>query len=120
MFGADLFRVNIREENIYTFEVNDTGNFTVMIEGGAPPGGVLSDDGDGTYTFTWTPQSIPTRELEFVAIDDIGAATLLSPLVQVCACFNGGECTTEGVPNTDKRIQNLTCLCNEGNEWCPI
>lgn len=114
MFGDDLFLVNVGEENVYTFDVNDTDDFTVTIDGGAPQGGILSDDGDGMYTFRWTPQATPTRELGFIAVDELGAATLHSPLVQVCACFNGGECTLEGVPNTNKRIQNLTCLCTEG------
>lgn len=114
MFGDDFFRVNVREENVYVFTVNDTNNFTVVIEGGTPQGGVLSDDGQGTYTFRWMPTSPPTEELVFVATDDLDAATLHSPLLQVCSCFNGGECTLEGVPSTNRRIQNLTCLCTEG------
>lgn len=113
MFGDDVFRVNVGVENSYTFTVNDTDDFTVALEE-APEGGVLSDDGDGVYTFRWTPTTIPTRELVFVATDSLDAATLHSPLLQVCACFNGGECTLEGVPPTNRRIQILTCLCTEG------
>lgn len=114
MFGEDVFRVNVGEENVYVFTVNDTNDFTVAVEGGTPEGGVLSDDGQGTYTLRWTPESTPTTELVFIATDDLDAATLHSPLLQVCSCFNGGQCTTAGVPSTNRRIQNLTCLCTEG------
>lgn len=113
----ETFRVNVGEANIYTFKVTDTNDFSVMIDGGMPDGGDLTDDGAGTYTFTWTPEAIPTRGLSFVATDDLGAATLHSPFVQVCACVNGGECTLDGVPSTLELIQNLPCVCNEGNLW---
>ena len=113
--GDDVFRVNVGEENTYIFRVNDTGDFNVMIEGGAPEGGVLTDDGDEEYTFTWTPGVIPNISgLAFIATDSSGAATLHSPFVQVCACFNGGECTEEGVMNINELFVILTCLCNEG------
>jgi hypothetical protein len=113
VFGDDLFRVNVGEENTYTFTVNDTNNFTVVV-GGATQDGALSEDGDGVYTFRWTPRSFPTRDLTFIATDDLDASSVHSPLLQVCACFNGGECTPEGVSPTNRRIQNLTCLCTEG------
>ena len=110
-----MFRVNVGEENIHTFTVNDTDDFNVTIEGGAPEGGVLTDGGDGEYTFTWTPGVIPNISgLAFIATDSSGAATLHSPSVQVCACFNGGECTEEGVLSTNNLIVILTCLCDEG------
>lgn len=110
----EVFRVNVGEENIYTFTVVDDNDFNVTIEGEAPQGSVFLDNGDGTYTFIWTPTSIPTEELSFLAMDELGAGTIHSPLVQVCACFNGGECTLQGVPSTTRRIQNLNCLCTEG------
>ena len=103
------------EENIYIFNVNDTSNFNITIEGGAPDGGILSDNGDGEYSFTWTPGVIPLiSSLSFVAMDSAGAATLHRPSVQVCACFNGGECTEEGVLNINNPIIILTCICPEG------
>ena len=113
--GDDVFHVNVGEENIYTFTVNDTDDFNVTIEGGAPKDGVLTDDGDGEYTFTWTPGVIPNISgLSLVATDSSGAATLHSPSVQVCACFNGGECTEEGVMNINELYLILTCLCDDG------
>ena len=112
--GDNVFRVNVGEENVYTFTVNDTNEFNVTIEGGAPVGSVLSDDGNGAYTFTWTPPATPAGGLSFIAMDNSGAATLHTPIVQVCACFNGGQCTEQGVPVTNELIRNLTCLCTEG------
>ncbi len=109
-----MFRVNVGEENTYIFKVTDSNDFNVTVEGGAPQGSILSDDGEGTYTFKWTPTDIPTTELSFLAMDELGAATVHTPFIQVCACFNGGECTLQGVPSTDRLIQNLTCLCTEG------
>ena len=112
--------MTVGEKNVYTFTVNDTSDFNVTIEGGAPEGGALSDDGDGVYTFTWTPPTTPAGGLSFIAMDNSGAATLHSPVVHVCACFNGGQCTEQGVPMTDELIQTLTCLCTEGMEWTLI
>ena len=109
-----VFRVDVGEENTYIFRVTDTNDFNVTVEGGAPEGSTLSGNEDGTYTFKWTPTDIPTTELTFLAIDVLEAAAVHTPLIQVCACFNGGECTTQGVPSTDRLIQNLTCLCTEG------
>ena len=112
--GDSLFVVNVGEENAYSFFVNDTNEFNVTIEGGAPEGADLVHEGDGIYTLTWTLSSVPTSELSFVATDISGAATLHSPVIQICACFNGGVCTEDGVPSTNELLQALTCLCTEG------
>ncbi len=113
-----MFLVNVGEENLYTFTVNDTDDFNVTKVGGIPEGGVLSEDGYGEYTFTWTPGVIPNISgLLFVAMDSSGAATLHTPIVHVCACFNGGECTEEGVLLRNDLIFTLTCLCDEGNNY---
>ena len=109
--------MNVGEENVYTFTVRDNyfiDGYSVVIEGGTPQGGNLTDDGSITFTFVWTPQSIPTRSLTFIVADDLGAATVLSPILEVCACFNGGECTQDGVPSTIEKIHTLNCRCTEG------
>ena len=111
----NVFNVTVGVENIYTFIVTDSDNFIVRVNGEMPPGGNLVDDGEGRYQFRWTPTRIPDRALSFVAEDDQGAATLHSPILQICACFNGGYCTSEGLPITNQLIQNLTCICPEGN-----
>ena len=101
------------EENIYLFTVIDTVSFNVAVEGG--DGGILSDNGDGEYSFTWTPEVISfISGLSFVAMDSAGAATLHRPSVHMCACFNGGECTEEGVHNLYDSVIILTCFCPDG------
>lgn len=112
-----MFRVTVGEENIYTFTITDyyyIDGYSVEIEGGTPPGGNLTSDGNTTFTFSWTPETVPTHALSFIVTDDLGAASILSPFVQICACFNGGECTEQGVPSTIDNIQSLNCLCTEG------
>lgn len=110
----NVFNVTLGEINTYTFEVEDSDNFTVRIEGGTPRGGILQSNGDRGYTFNWMPEAAPSVALTFIAEDDQGAITIHSPLLQVCACFNGGRCTTEGVLTSSQLIQNLTCICTEG------
>ena len=105
--------MTVGEENVYSFEVTDSDNFTVTIEGGIPQDATFVDNGEGRYTFTWTPMIIPTKNFSFVAEDSLGAITMHNPVILVCACFNGGECG-EAVQNTDLLIQNRSCICTEG------
>ena len=112
-----MFRVNGREENIYTFTVTDTDDFNVTVELGMLDEGILLNSGNinGTYSFSWRPEMTPNiTELSFVAMDSSGAATIHSPIVQFCACFNGGQCTIEGVLSMGSLVQTLTCMCDEG------
>lgn len=111
---TDVFNVTVGEENFYTFTVTDNTTFAVRIDGGAPQDGFLSDDGEGRYTFRWIPEANPNRTLSFIAEDELQASTLHSPVLQVCACFNGGECTLEGVISTNELLLNLICICPEG------
>ena len=112
--GTDIFKVIVGTENIYTFSVKDADdNFTVTIVGGAPNGGQLVHNGEGMYTLRWMVSAIPTSSVTFRAEDARGAVVLLSPLLHVCSCFNGGTCTLDGVIHSDSLI-NMTCLCTEG------
>ena len=49
----------------------------------------------------------------FTLPDVAGAASVISPSVLLCACFNGGECVVEGV-SIDMPVLTLSCLCDEG------
>lgn len=107
--------MTVGEENAYIFTVNDTDNFNVAIDLGVLDEGTLLDDGDGMYTFLWRPEMFPNiTGVSFIATDSSGASSLHRPLVQLCACFNGGECTTQGVPSLGLLVQTLTCVCDEG------
>ncbi len=110
----DVFTVTVGVENIHTFTVTDPDGFTVTISGGTPQGGLLFDEGDGIYSFRWTPETTPTDALSFMVEDAMGAITLHSPILHVCTCYNGGDCTVEGLSATNQLIQNLTCICTEG------
>ena len=112
--GTSIFKVTVGTENIYTFSVKDADdNFTVTLLGGAPNGGQLVNNGEGMYTLHWMVSAIPTSSVQFRAEDARGAVVLLSPLLHVCSCFNGGTCTLDGVIHSDSLI-NMTCLCTEG------
>ena len=113
--GDDAMLVNIREENVYSFTVTDANDFNVSIQGDTPEDSELIDTGNGEYIFVWTPTEIPETGISFFAVDELEAASVHSPLVQVCACFNGGTCTEEGVPATNDPVQVLACLCDPGN-----
>ena len=117
--GDEIFNVTVGMENMYTFHVEDTGNFTVEIEGGAPENSQLEDNGGGMYTFRWTPSQTPTSAVTFTAVDNLDEATMLSPIHHVCTCFNGGQCTLEGVPSSNQLIIPLTCLCTNGKMTVP-
>ena len=103
-------------ENVYTFKVEDIdSNYNVSVEGGVPDGGQLVDNGAGVYTFHWIASATPTSSLILRAIDTLGATALLTPTLHVCTCFNGGECTLDGVIDSASLVINMTCICIEGN-----
>ena len=112
--GDAVFNVTVGQLSIYPFEVVDNGNFTVRIDGEQPEGSTLVDNGGGQYTFQWTPTRAIRNSPSFVAVDNLDATSLFSPLLHVCTCFNGGECTSEGVTRTNGIVLNLTCVCTEG------
>ena len=104
------------QESVYQFTVvDDSGdNFTVELVGGLPPNASLTDDGEGSYTFRWTLQEPLLTELNFVAVDSAGAGSGITPLVEVCACINGGECTLSGEPFNESSTVIMNCDCPRG------
>ena len=118
MTGSDTFRVTVGQEAVYQFTViDDAGdNFTVEVVGGLPPSSSLTDDGEGSYTFRWTLQEPTTTELSFIAVDSKGAGSGLTPIVEVCACTNGGKCTLSGQQLKKSSILIMNCDCPKGTE----
>ena len=118
MTGNDTFRVTVGQEVVYQFTViDDSGdNFTVEVVGGLPPNSTLTKDEEGSYTFRWTLQEPTIIELVFTAVDSEGAASALTPFVEVCACTNGGECTLSGEPFNESSTVIMNCDCPKGME----
>ena len=88
-------------------------NVTLSIRGGLPVNSVLERVDEEEYIFIWTLMELTNKPLVFVANDSRGAASTFSPVVEVCACVNGGACTREGVITSNATV-TLKCMCTEG------
>ena len=112
----------VGEDSVYTFTVSsDSQNVNVIIlhEGEeALPSGVLLNNPDGdSYTITWTPaDNTSVLNLTIVALDPNleNISSIFNPFVQLCACENGGNCTTDGLLGSDFSFVILNCVCPEG------
>ena len=112
--GKGTFRVNSREESIYTISIDDPGdNYTTSVQGGLPPNSLLEELGDGEYSFKWNLQELTNDPLVFVATDTRNASSTHTPIVEVCACANDGVCTVDGLLTTNLTI-TMACICSEG------
>ena len=115
--GNGIFTVRVGQNNSYYFTVQDPGdNITVSVVGGLPTNAFLEESNEGHYTLRWSPTETSNATLTLLATDSLGALSTLTPRVHVCACFNGGNCTLEGVISTDNSTIVLNCDCTEGNE----
>ena len=114
--GQGIFTVRVREMNSYSFTVQDPGdNITVSVIGGLPSNALLEDSKDGQYTLHWNPIEAPNTTLTLLATDSLGAASTLTPKVHVCNCFNGGNCTLDGIISTDDSTILMNCDCIRGS-----
>jgi hypothetical protein len=99
----------------FAIEVEDTGDgFMLTVLGGLPQNSTLEDLGDGEYIFRWNLQEVTTDTLIFLANDSRGASSIYVPIVEVCACSNGGRCTREGLKLSGNATVVLNCMCREG------
>ncbi len=117
--GSSTFRVRVGEESTYYFSATDANNFTVSVSDGLPVSSSLDDTSSGQYEFSWTlADTSAAQSIEFVASDDMGATSMLVPLVEVCACQNGGECVFDGTYNglttPQGKLIIMSCSCTEG------
>ena len=113
--SADIFfKVTLGQESIYNIAVNDPGDEVILtVLGGLPANSILEDKGSGEYVFHWNLQEVTTKPLVFVANDSKGASSTFIPIVEVCACANGGNCTREGLLSNNATTV-LNCMCSEG------
>ena len=94
--------------------VTDPGDeVTFTVQGGLPANSVLEKISDNEYVFRWSPQQVFFSSLTFVANDSSGATSVFTPIVEVCACVNGGNCTLDGVLTSNITII-MACQCSQG------
>ena len=113
----------VGEESVYTFTVSsDSENINVIIlhEGEETlPSGVQLNNPDGdSYTITWTPaDNTSVLNLTIVAMDPNleNISSFHNPVIQLCACENEGNCTTNGLLANDFSFIILNCECPEGS-----
>ena len=122
--APETFMATVGNESVYTFTVSsDSENINVIIlhEGEETlPSGVQLNNFDGdSWTITWTPvDNTAVLNLTIVAVDvDMNnISSFFNPVVQLCACGNGGNCTTDGLLDIDYSFVVLNCECPEGIE----
>ena len=96
--------------------MTDDDSFDVSPIGNLPPNLTLVDTmTDGIFIFEVNLDGISTSfSFEISAIDSQNAATVFNPQVQICACENGGSCTTNGLLNIVLDPLILACTCSSG------
>ena len=112
--AEETFRVTIGQEARLVVTVTDPGDeVTFTVQGGLPANSVLEKISDNEYVFRWSPQQVFFSSLTFVANDSSGATSVFTPILEVCACVNGGNCTLDGVL-TSNIIIIMACQCSQG------
>ena len=113
--SADMvFSVTLGQESAYTILVEDQGDeITLAVLGGLPPNSALDHIGEKEYILRWNLQEVTTDSLTFFANDSNGASSTFTPIVEICACANGGICTRDGLLSTNATTI-LNCICHEG------
>ena len=107
-------RVNTGQESIYQLTVFDPGDkISLTMLGGLPQGSTLEQVDEGEYVFRWTLQKVATKPLVFIANDTAGASSTFTPIVYICACVNGGNCSFNG-PLSGSSTVVMNCNCSEG------
>lgn len=112
--GAKI-QVHVGKEFIYHLNVVDAGdNFTFSVVFGDFEQKLEAvDDNLEQYIFKLTVKRLTNDPLMFVANDSQGAVSCFTPIVEVCACANGGKCTTDGLITSNSTII-MRCLCDDG------
>ena len=118
MFGPGSFLVTYGQQSVYSFNVSDDSDDapSVMLMGDPPAATTLTHVGEGKYEFSWTLQTLPENvsSLVFVATDSMEAVSTLSPLLEVCACQNDGNCSSDEILSSVHNVIVMDCICHEG------
>ena len=105
--------MQLYEESILLLIVTDpVDNFTLSVKSGFGNYS-LQRISDTDFIFRCTLDDVTNNPLTFVAIDSTGVSSSFTPIVEICACANGGECTLEGVLTSSTTI-TMRCICPEG------
>ena len=82
------------------------------------PSGVQLNNPDGnSWTITWTSAnntSVLSLTLVAMDINFENISSFFNPVVQLCACENGGNCTTDGLLDIDYSFVILNYECPGG------
>ena len=120
--APEIFLATVGNESVYTFTVISDSDHSInvtVLHGGEDtlPDGVVFNDLDGdSYSITWSADNSTVLNLTIVANDpsNENVSSMFIPTVHLCACENGGNCTTNGLLNTDFTFVVLNCECPEG------
>ena len=120
--APETFLATVGEESVYIFTVSsDSENINVIIlhkgEEILPSGIQLNNPVGEHYIVTWTPAdntSVLLLTIVAANLDMNNIISFFNPIVQLCACENGGNCTTDGLPVNDFSFVLLNCECPEG------
>lgn len=106
--------MTVGQTSTYTFTVTDEEESIDVTVLGLDSSS-LTQDGN-IYTFSWTITAVVNDPITFVATDSMNVVSTLSPLIEVCNCQNGGNCTLEGVLSIENNTIDMNCQCTPGNE----
>ncbi|KPP79189.1 hypothetical protein Z043_101243, partial [Scleropages formosus] len=105
-------RVNVtaRVQFIAQDPNNDSVSFSLLFP--RPP---LASIGSGNGVVTWTPLNIQPVVLTVMVMDK-QLSSLLSPVIQICNCLNGGTCQYTSIVENhlQGKFQVVGCLCPKG------
>ncbi|XP_041107692.1 mucin-4-like [Polyodon spathula] len=111
--GPSFIQCKLNSTVKVTFKALDPNNDTIRFSLVSPePEGVHIGSADGVLT--WTPQSMAPVTLT-VQVNDQLSGSVLSPVLQICNCTNGGTCDYTSVIQNHHRgtFQVVGCLCPE-------
>ena len=120
--GSDTLFAFVNQTTIYLFTVTDVNDtFNIVLQGTLPPEEEYrfsnKTHADGVYNFTWTPTSTQSVSIQFLVIDSAGEATLLHPLVRLCACHQelSAKCTDASGDARAGKFLIQSCSCGPGD-----